>query len=70
MTDFKKFQRRVPPLVEEPPDRVTTRDIGKKIGEDEEDFIDNLEKLADQLPEDCTIEEAKEIAGRILEGGD
>ena len=65
MTDLSRFQRRPPPLRDEPPLRVTTRDVGRKIGLPE-DHPDNLEILANEIPEGCSIEEAKVIAEQIL----
>ena len=59
------FQRIPPEPRDKPPSRITTKDVGKTIGAPEEE-INDLEKLAELIPEGCKIEEAKVIAPRIL----
>ena len=65
MADLTRFQRLPPPLIDEPPRRVTTKDIGRRIGRPE-DMPDNLEILTQAIPEGCTMEEAKAIAEQVL----
>jgi DNA polymerase III alpha subunit len=63
--ELSKFQRFPPELRDQPPKRVTTKDVGKTIGIPEGE-LNNLEKLVESIPEGCNIEEAKRLAPQIL----
>lgn len=53
-----------PPLPNQPPLRVTTKDMGRTLGIP--DAPENLQIIADNIPKDLTIEEASIVAEDIL----